>query len=384
MQLIFISSFLFSFSMMLYLKKLAVVGCVFVCLAVGLVVLSQLYKEKNNIQVRDFTKETKKLAAERSNTKCKPKIIYKDPAPCDCEEKICKEPKECKCEKCKEPEPCLCKSEKKNTTTVNPYKKEVRFPDSIIIGEMKCGTSAMQFFLKFHPDIAMSKKEVDFFSVRFKWGWDWYKKMLPEATPSQIVMEKSVYFGSEVQEEAWRRIYEYNPNIKMILNLRDPVDRTISQFNMKSKESNFYYNRKLEDFIYERNNSQLINKTHYFISRGHYYTNMLRWIKYFPLRQILIVESETFKKDPLSELVKVEKHLGLRPFFNKEILFFDKQKGFFCLKFEDKINCLPDWASNPKRPVSEKVINDLKRHYQPEVKKFYELIGRKFNWDVTK
>ena len=275
-------------------------------------------------------------------------------------------------------------SERKMTTTVNPHKKEVRFPDSIIIGEMKCGTSAMQFFLKFHPDIAMSKSEVNFFSHLYNKGWYWYKKMLPEATPSQIVMEKSLYFGSQSKHEAWRRIYEYNPNIKMILNLRDPVERTLSQFNMKSKNHVYYFNRKLEDFIYKKNNSQVIDNTSDFISRGHYYTNMLRWIKYFPLRQILIVEAEAFKKDPLSELVKVEKYLGIQSFFNKKIMSFDKKKGFYCLKFDGKLNCVPEWASSPKRPVSEKVINDLKRHYQPEVKKFYELIGRKFNWDVAK
>ena len=371
------SSFVFFSSMNACLHKL-VVGCVLIGMALGLVVLLELYRE------HDATREIEKLSNNLRETKCEPKVMYKDPAPCDCKESICKEPKECKCEKCKEPEPCLCKSEKKTTTTVNPYKKEVRFPDSIIIGEMKCGTSAMQFFLKFHPDIAMSKEEVNFFSYLYNKGWDWYKKMLPEATPSQIVMEKSVYFGSRMKHEAWRRIYEYNPNIKMILNLRDPVERTLSQFNMKSKETEYYYKRKLEDFIYKMNNSQVIDNTSDFISRGHYYTNMLRWIKYFPLRQILIVEAEAFKKDPLSELVKVEKYLGIRSFFNKEIMFFDKKTGFFCLKFEGKLNCLPDWASNPKRPVSEKVINDLKRHYQPEVKKFYELIGRKFNWDVAK
>ena len=275
-------------------------------------------------------------------------------------------------------------SERRNTTTVNPYKKEVRFPDSIIIGEMKCGTSAMQFFLKFHPDIAMSKFEVNFFSIFYYKGWDWYKKRLPEATPSQIVMEKSLYFGSLLKQEAWRRIYEYNPNIKMILNLRDPVEITISHFNMKSKNDIYYFERKLEDFIYKKNNSQVIDNTNDFISRGHYYTNMLRWIKYFPLQQILIVGSEAFKTDPVSELIKVEKHLGIRSFFNNKIMSFNKEKGFYCLKYGGKLNCLPDKFSNPKRQVSEKVIKDLKRYYRPKVKKFYELIGRKFNWDVAK
>ena len=65
-------------------------------------------------------------------------------------------------------------------------------------------------------------------------------------------------------------------------------------------------------------------------------------------------------------------------------MYLIKKKGFYCLKFEGKLNCLPDKFSNPKRQVSEKVIKDLKRHYQLEVKKFYELIGKKFKWDVSK
>ena len=197
-------------------------------------------------------------------------------------------------------------SERRTTTSVDPYKKEVRFPDSIIIGEMKCGTSAMQFFQKFHPDIAMSKFEVNFFSIFYYKGWDWYKKRLPEATPSQIVMEKSLYFGSLLKQEAWRRIYEYNPNIKMILNLRDPVERTISHFNMKSKNDIYYFERKLEDFIYKKNNSQVIDNTNDFIYRGHYYTNMLRWIKYFPLQQILILDQRHLKQTQSVNLSKLK------------------------------------------------------------------------------
>ena len=53
----------------------------------------------------------------------------------------------------------------------------------------------------------------------------------------------------------------------------------------------------------------------------------------FPKEQFLIVNGESFVKDPLESLVRVETFLGLDHWFSREMLFQDPERpGFFCLK----------------------------------------------------
>ena len=69
-----------------------------------------------------------------------------------------------------------------------------RFPDALLIGEMKCGTTALQTFLNLHPNISFAEGEINFFGLNNKKGFDWYRKRMPNATSGQLIMERSVYF----------------------------------------------------------------------------------------------------------------------------------------------------------------------------------------------
>ncbi|MFI5363033.1 MAG: sulfotransferase domain-containing protein [Elusimicrobiota bacterium] len=102
-------------------------------------------------------------------------------------------------------------------------------PSFIVIGAQKAGTTALFQNLSRHPRIAPPiEKEIDFFSCggRFRRGIDFYHSHFP--TREALGAEGVTYDVSPdymVSPEAARRIFEYDPKMKLIAVLRDPVSR---------------------------------------------------------------------------------------------------------------------------------------------------------------
>ncbi len=108
--------------------------------------------------------------------------------------------------------------------------------DFVIGGTQKGGTSALDSFLQQHPEICMpeTRKELHFFD-READDTDYKKyhanfkpkpqhRAIGEASPIYMYWETAPY-----------RIWRYNPQMKWILALRNPVERAFSAWNMETK-----------------------------------------------------------------------------------------------------------------------------------------------------
>uniref|UniRef100_A0A915DUF3 Sulfotransferase domain-containing protein n=1 Tax=Ditylenchus dipsaci TaxID=166011 RepID=A0A915DUF3_9BILA len=85
-------------------------------------------------------------------------------------------------------------------------------PKCLIIGVRKGGTRALLQTIALHPDVKVAKKS----------------QQMPESTPQQVVIEKTpAYF---ISPEAPERVHSLNAKMKLILIVRDPVIRLISDF----------------------------------------------------------------------------------------------------------------------------------------------------------
>lgn len=103
-------------------------------------------------------------------------------------------------------------------------------PKCIIIGARKCGTRALLEFLDTHPRIRKVTDELHFFDddARYALGLGWYHQQMPLAAVGDVVIEKTpAYFVTEAAPE---RLYAMNSSIKIILIVRDPVTRLISDY----------------------------------------------------------------------------------------------------------------------------------------------------------
>ena len=110
-----------------------------------------------------------------------------------------------------------------------------RGPDFIGIGAEKAGTSWIYYCLHQHPSIDTRIKETYFFNMGSNWskGFEWYESFFKHCHPTAKTGEFSPgYLTDPVAPE---KIYKKHPNTKLIVSLRNPVDRAFSAyiFNIK-------------------------------------------------------------------------------------------------------------------------------------------------------
>lgn len=121
-----------------------------------------------------------------------------------------------------------------------------RFPNLFVIGAMKSGTSSLHEYLHQHPEIFMSRmKEPQYFAPHeTRWGqrWgqgqpypqpgiQWYLDLFRDAGNVKFAGESSVsYTAAPWVSGCEQRIYEFNPDARLIYIMRDPVERALSHY----------------------------------------------------------------------------------------------------------------------------------------------------------
>jgi hypothetical protein len=114
-------------------------------------------------------------------------------------------------------------------------RQKMTVPNFFIVGAPKCGTTSLYEYLRTHPNIFLPKhKEPNFFAEDFpNMGgriddWDTYLNIFKRYKPEHIAVGDSsiLYLCSDV---ALERIYEYNPNAKIVVMVRNPVDMFLSE-----------------------------------------------------------------------------------------------------------------------------------------------------------
>ena len=105
-------------------------------------------------------------------------------------------------------------------------------PDFLIIGTMKGGTTVLYDFINMHNNIeSAAKKEIHFFSLNYHKGKDWYLNHFPNDSSKLSGEASPTYFDTASTSLIPDLIKSFNPNIKIILIVRDPIERAVSQFN---------------------------------------------------------------------------------------------------------------------------------------------------------
>jgi len=271
-------------------------------------------------------------------------------------------------------------------------------PDFLIIGAQKAGTVALLRYLRQHPEVIGADKEIGFFSTNnYYKGIKWYKRQLPIIFGrKKLVFEKTpeyIYYP-----DAPERIREYSKNIKLILLLRNPIQRAFSGWNHYQK---YYYSwdnyskeklinrininlgveygKHMVDFLNEpvykdfydcvKEEIDLINKDIFryepgFVRRGIYYNQIKNYLKYFDKKQLLIIESSEMRNKKEEVLNNVTDLLGISAFDFSKIDLKDAHKS----KYKGN-------------KIDEKSEKFLKKFYKPYNEKLFNLIGKKYEWD---
>lgn len=184
-----------------------------------------------------------------------------------------------------------------------------QLPGAIVIGTQKGGTSSMFRYLLQHPQYhGAINKEVHFFDYRYDKGLGWYQAMFPfrsEIPEGSVTGEASPFYMYHPLVPA--RVAESIPDAKLIVLLRNPVDRALSHYyhNVRRGRSQLpiqeAFDREQEIIGPERERlkNKEIFKPHDFryfayTERGLYVEQLERWFQHFPREQFFIRASEDF------------------------------------------------------------------------------------------
>lgn len=291
-----------------------------------------------------------------------------------------------------------------------------KLPKVLIIGARTSGTRTLNRILGFHPQLATAAYEVKFFDKNYHRGSEWYRSQMPFSTPEQITVESTE--GYMYHRNASLRVSKtLGDDIKIIIMLRDPVARSISDYLLTrhriydSKMTSAHYKKvfkesrsadrllvsgkgkhgrrgstkmsyTIED-TFEKTvlrNPDLVSHKNIFIADSLYVYYLRSWVKKFTPNHILEVNAEKFARKPGETLAKVEEFLGVRPFFRPDYFKFNMNTSTFCLQKPQSI-CMPRLPV--EYPViSEEAITKLRGHFENScrylfllLKHYSELIG---------
>ena len=189
----------------------------------------------------------------------------------------------------------------------------------LIVGVQKGGTTALFDYLGDYPDVALpGEKELHFFDDE---AVDWarpdyaaYEARFgdPAGRPCGEATPIYGYWPHSLE-----RIAVYNPAMKLILVLRDPVQRAWSHWRMETARG---VETQPFGWCIRQGRQRLFDAEPWghhrefsYVERGFYGEQVARMFDLFPRDQVLILRSEALRSDPGATLSEVRRFLGLRP-----------------------------------------------------------------------
>ena len=198
-------------------------------------------------------------------------------------------------------------------------RRKIERLDFILAGAQKSGTTALHYFLSRHPDICMGdQQEIHFFDndALFISAVDYEQlhKHYPPLAPSMIAGDCTPSYL--YHEPAVERIAKYNPNIKFLILLRNPVDRAFAHWNMqrfRGREPLDFFDAVREEQTRIAGAPPTEARRFAYVERGFYGRQLERLFKFFPRDQVKVVKFEDFKANQREALVSIFSFLGRKP-----------------------------------------------------------------------
>lgn len=186
----------------------------------------------------------------------------------------------------------------------------VNRPTFLGIGAQKCGTTWLHKLLSHHPNVwTANPKEVDFFSNHYDRGYEWYGRFFEEGAARTARGETSPSYLYNPAVPA--RVKAYAPDLKLILILRDPIERAYSNHLHEVRKQHFTASLRFEDGMAN-------NPT--YVEQSRYAQHLKRWLAHFDREQILCLLLEDIQADGEGATRQVCEFLGVEPLADLDYL----------------------------------------------------------------
>lgn len=254
---------------------------------------------------------------------------------------------------------------------------EYRVFDFIIAGVEKGGTTSLHFNLDKHSELNIAKPKhhpgeelhyFDYHIMRSKRSKEWFQshfdynyKLVGYKNPNLIYLNYTHNYISSI-----------NPHTKLIIVLRNPIDRAYSEWYMFNHLDDFFKKnyRTFEEAIEEElkyrldeiPNFYMANRHH--LQKGLYYKQIKNLLKYFPIQNICFILNEELKNNEIETYEKIYKFLNIKikhPIYEK--------------KLEGQYN-----KNKKNKDINNNLKNKMINFFKKDVQKLENLINIKTNW----
>jgi hypothetical protein len=254
-------------------------------------------------------------------------------------------------------------------------------PGFLIVGGQRCGTTSMTRALSEHPAVfAALRREVHYFDGAYDRGIAWYRSHFPlrafarlatwSAGAPPVAFESSPYYM--FHPLAAERISRDLPGVKLLVLLRDPVERAYSAHAHETylgyETESFERALELESSRLEGEAERIVadpaynsrsHQHHAYRARGEYAGQLERLERIFGRERIHVVDSDAFFADPVPVYDGVLEFLGLpcsfRPVFKRR-------------------------NSRSRAPMTREVRATLEEHYRPHDERLARWLGHEPGW----
>ena len=176
-----------------------------------------------------------------------------------------------------------------------------RLPSFVYVGTSKAGSTWLFNALALHPEVYLaSSKGLYYFDQHFDNGRDWYLSQFDGLEGERAAGEISHSYLSS--EPAPARIAELNPRMRLLVCLREPVDRAFSDYLdlVKNGQHDGTFEAALERFPR-------------LLERGRYAVHLRRYLEHFPAEQLHVSLFDDLRTDPQSYADDIFDFLGVSP-----------------------------------------------------------------------
>jgi hypothetical protein len=244
-------------------------------------------------------------------------------------------------------------------------------PDFLIIGAQKGGTSSLYAALASHPKITSApKKELHFFDHH-------HRSLLPYRANFPLNREGRPLSGEATPYYLFHplvpeRIRAAVPGAKLIVLLRDPVERAYSQHTHETKlgfeKLPFEEAVRAEEVRLAGEQERMrrdpaydsySHRHHSYLARGIYVDQLLAWRRFFPEEQMLILGTEHLFSDPSATLARVLDFLELK---EADLTLPERNRGSYAA------------------PLEPEIRERLRDYFRPHNERLYGYLGRDFDW----
>jgi hypothetical protein len=177
--------------------------------------------------------------------------------------------------------------------------------DFILIGAQKCGTTSIANQLAAHPQVCFSKeKEPGYFHATENWqaGLNVYHALFGPR-PGQLCGEGSTFYTFFPEfTKTHERLYDYNPDLKLVYIMRQPVDRVIS-----------HYTHNFVRSIDTKPPEEAVFDSPAYVNRSRYGVQVRPYLELFGPENVLLLIFEEYTDDQIATLEQIARFLNIDP-----------------------------------------------------------------------